>query len=123
MAARRFQGRSGSCPFFCSVCNKRRLNGLIKKGIIIRHLVLPNHLQNTKRVLEYIRKTFGKEIYISIMSQYFPTHKAKDYNDINRRITKKEYDEVVQCVENLGFINGYIQDFSEENEEKYVPDF
>ena len=63
--------------------------GIIKKGIIIRHLVLPNHIENTKKILKWIKTNFGNEVYISIMAQYFPTYKAMQ-SDLNRKLTKEE---------------------------------
>ena len=98
-------------------------NGLIKKGVIIRHLILPNHVRNTKRVLKYIKDTFGKDIYVSIMAQYFPTNRANEYEEINRKISKEEYDSIEEYIEILGLKNGYMQDFTEEDESKYVPNF
>ncbi len=98
-------------------------NGMIKKGVIIRHLILPNHIQNTKQVLKYIRNNYGKNTYLSVMAQYFPEYKAKELKDINRKITIEEYTDIAQYVEKLGFTNGFMQDFSDEDELKYVPDF
>ena len=98
-------------------------NGLIKKGVIIRHLILPNHIRNTKRVLKYIKDTFGKDTYVSIMAQYFPTNRANEYEEINRKISKEEYDSIEEYIEILGLKNGYMQDFTEEDESKYVPNF
>ncbi len=98
-------------------------NGMMQKGLIIRHLILPNHLQNTKQVLKYILNTFGKDTYVSIMAQYFPEYKAKDLEDINRKITLEEYTDIAQFVDKLGFTNGFMQDYSQEDETKYVPDF
>ena len=97
-------------------------NGLIKKGIIIRHLVLPNHIQNTKNILKWISDNMPKDIYVSVMAQYFPTHKAKDDNLINRKLSKKEYKEVLNYLYSLDLENGYIQELGE-HEEEYVPDF
>lgn len=96
--------------------------GMIKKGIIIRHLVLPGEIENSKKVLQWIKNNIGKEAYISIMAQYFPTYKAKEIKKINRKITKKEFEEVESYLYELGFENGYIQELGE-NEEEYVPDF
>lgn len=96
-------------------------NGMIKKGLIVRHLVMPNHIQNSKKVLKWFRDNLSKDIYISVMTQYFPTYKAKDYEEINRKISKKEYKEIEDYIFSLGIENGYMQDFSEENEEQYVP--
>ena len=96
-------------------------NGMIKKGVIIRHLVLPNHIENSKKVLNWIKTTFKDDILVSIMAQYFPSNKAMECIDINRKLTEKEYREVEEYVYELN-LNGYIQDL-EENEEQYVPDF
>lgn len=96
-------------------------NGIIKKGLIIRHLVLPNHIENSKCVLKWIKENINEEVYVSVMAQYFPTHKAMEINDINRKLSIDEYEEIEQYVFDLNF-NGYMQDL-EENEEQYVPDF
>ena len=63
-----------------------------------------------------------ENITISLMAQYFPTYKAKEYNEINRKITKNEYEEIENYLYELDFKNGYIQDLGD-NEELYVPDF
>ena len=97
-------------------------NGLIKKGVIIRHLVLPNHILNTKNILKWIKENMPDDIYVSVMSQYFPTHKAKEDNLINRKLTKKEYKEVFNYLYSLDLKNGYIQELGS-HEEEYVPNF
>ena len=96
--------------------------GMLKRGMIVRHLVLPNHLQNSKKALKWIRENLGKDIYVSVMAQYFPCYKAKDDKDIGRKITEEEYNEIYEYFESLGLHNGYMQDI-EEYEEKYVPKF
>ena len=97
-------------------------NGLIKKGVIIRHLVLPNHIQNTKNILKWIKDNMPDDIYVSVMAQYFPAYKAKEDNLINRKLNKKEYNEVLNYLYSLDLENGYIQELGE-HEEHYVPDF
>ena len=97
-------------------------NGLIKKGIIIRHLILPNHIQNTKNILKWISTNMSKDIYVSVMAQYFPTYKAKDDSLINRKLTNKEYKDVFNYLYSLDLQNGYIQELGK-HEEEYVPDF
>ena len=97
-------------------------NGLIKKGVIIRHLVLPNHIQNTKNILKWIKSNMPNDIYVSIMAQYFPTYKAKEDDLINRKLNKKEYKEVLTYLYSLDLENGYIQELGE-HEEEYVPNF
>ena len=95
--------------------------GIIKKGLIIRHLILPNHIQNSKMVLKWIKKNIDKNVLISVMAQYFPTNKAMETTDINRKLLKEELDEIEEFINRLN-INGYIQDL-EENESQYVPQF
>ena len=96
-------------------------NGIIKKGLIIRHSVLPNHIENSKNVLKWIKENFNEEVPVSIMAQYFPTNKAMEYSDINRKLTEEEYNEIEDYVFELN-LDGYMQDL-EENEEQYVPNF
>ena len=96
--------------------------GLIKKGVIIRHLVLPNHIQNTKNILKWIKENMPEDIYVSVMAQYFPTYKANEDNLINRKLSKKEYKEVLNYLYSLDIKNGYIQDLGT-HEQEYVPDF
>ena len=95
-------------------------NGMIKKGVIVRHLVLPNCIENSKKVLKWIHENLPNEIYVSIMVQYFPTYKAKEDNKINRKLTKEEFQEIQNYVEEIGIEYGYIQDLGE-HEEEYVP--
>lgn len=96
--------------------------GIMKKGIIIRHLVLPNHIQNSKQVLKWLKNNIHSEVLISIMAQYFPTHKAMECDDINRKLTLDEFEYIENFVYDLNLKNGYIQ-YLEENEEQYVPEF
>jgi len=95
-------------------------NGMIKKGVMIRHLVLPNHLQNTKNILKWIKENIDEDIYINVMAQYFPTYKAKEDDLINRKLTKREYKQIEEYFYLLDFKNGYIQELGE-HEEEYVP--
>lgn len=95
-------------------------NGIIKKGVIIRHLVLPSHINETKHILNWIKENLSMDTYISIMMQYFPTYKAKNDNLINRKVSKREFGIVKNLIND--FENGYIQDLSE-YEEEYVPNF
>ena len=104
---------------------KPKLNkeGVMQKGIIVRHLVLPSHIENSKKVLKWIKENIYKENYVSIMAQYFPCYKAKEekeYKDINRKLTKEEWKKIENYVEKLDFENGFIQELGE-HEEEYVP--
>lgn len=97
-------------------------NGIIQKGVIIRHLILPNHLLNSKHILKWIKQNMPDDIYVSIMAQYFPTYKAKDDKYIGRKLTKKEYREMENFLYTLDIKNGYMQDLGE-HEEEYVPNW
>lgn len=97
-------------------------NGILQKGVIIRHLILPNHIQNTKHILKWIKENMPEDIIVSIMAQYFPTYKAKDDETINRKISKREYKEIENYLFTLDLKNGYIQELGE-HEEEYVPVF
>jgi radical SAM domain protein len=97
-------------------------DGIIQRGIIIRHLVLPNHIQNSKNILKWIKENMPQDVYVSIMAQYFPTYKAKEDELLNRKLTKKEYKEIEKFLYTLDLKNGYIQELGE-HEEEYVPDF
>lgn len=78
-------------------------NGMIEKGVMIRHLVLPNHMQNTKNILKWLKENISEEIYINVMAQYFPTYKAKEDELINRKLTKREYKQIEQYFYSLEF--------------------
>ena len=95
-------------------------NGILQKGVVIRHLVLPNHIENSKKVLKWIRENLDNKVFVSIMAQYFPTYKAKNIEKINRKLTKKEYQEIIEYVDSIGLDNGYVQELGE-HEEEYVP--
>lgn len=97
-------------------------DGIITKGVIIRHLVLPNHILNSKHILKWIKENMENDIYVSVMAQYFPTYKAKEDNLLNRKLTKKEYKEIEKYLYSLDLENGYIQELGE-HEEEYVPKF
>lgn len=96
--------------------------GMIQKGLIIRHLVLPNHIQNSKLVLKWIKENMEEGTYVSVMAQYFPTYLAKEDPLLNRKLTKKEYAQIEQYLYLLDLENGYIQELGE-HEEEYVPNF
>ena len=101
---------------------KLNADEIIEKGLIIRHLVLPNAMENTKNVLKWIKDNIDNSVYISIMAQYFPTYKSKEIGEINRKINIKEYEEIENYVYEIGIENGYMQDLGE-HEEEYVPEF
>ena len=95
-------------------------NGMMKRGVIIRHLVLPNYIENSKKVLKWLKENIHPEDYISVMAQYFPTYLAKQDKFINRKLTTKEWEEIENYIDRLDFKNGFIQELGE-HEEEYVP--
>lgn len=97
-------------------------NGMMKKGLMIRHLILPNYIENSKNVLKWISENINRNVFISIMAQYFPTHRANEFQEINRKLTNEEYKEIEEYLYSLNLENGYIQELGE-HEEEYVPNF
>ncbi|MCG4580110.1 radical SAM protein [Clostridium cochlearium] len=97
-------------------------NGIIKKGVIIRHLMLPGLLFDSKKILDYIHKTFGNNVYISVMNQYTPMFKASNYPEINRKLNEKHYDAIIDYALDLGIKNAFIQENGTSSEE-FIPDF
>lgn len=88
-------------------------DGIIQWGLIIRHLVLPGEVQNSKDVLQWIASELSPRVYLSLMSQYFPAYRVsseEQFADINRQISTEEYNEVADFADSLGFDNGWFQD-------------
>ena len=94
--------------------------GIIKKGLMIRHLVLPNNIENSKKILKWIKENINDDVYINVMAQYFPTYKAKEDEKLNRKLTQNEFKEIENFVYELDIKNGYMQELGE-HEEEYVP--
>ena len=94
--------------------------GVMQKGLMVRHLILPNNIENSRKCLKWLKENFNDKIYISLMAQYFPTYKAKEISEINRKLTPKEYEEIENYLYDLDIENGYIQELGE-HEEEYVP--
>lgn len=97
-------------------------NGIIEKGIIIRHLMLPGLLFDSKKILDTIYSTFGDDVYISIMNQYIPMHNACNYPEINKPLNQKHYDSLIDYAASIGIINGFVQEEGT-NSKNYVPSF
>lgn len=97
-------------------------NGLMKKGVIIRHLILPTHTDDSVKCLDFVAKELGADCIVSLMSQYEPQYQAKDYPEINRKLTPIEYKRVVSHAIKLGMMNCYTQDLSSADS-KYTPKF
>ena len=98
-------------------------DGIMKKGMIVRHLVLPGQIDNSLGVLDWFSETFPKEdVLFSLMSQYVPVGKAKTMPPFDRTVTEEEYDAVLSYLDFLGIANGFTQDFFAASED-YIPDF
>ena len=95
---------------------------LIRKGVIVRHLVMPDCVEDSKRVISYLLKTYGGQIFISIMNQYTPLPQCREYPELSRRVTEAEYDAVVDYAIELGIENGFIQE-GDVAEESFIPEF
>lgn len=97
-------------------------NGLMKKGVIVRHLVLPSHTDDSKNVINWVYENLGNKTIFSLMSQYVPMAGAKQFSEINRKITPLEYKILINHLNNLGFKNAFIQEQSSANT-CFTPDF
>jgi putative pyruvate formate lyase activating enzyme len=84
--------------------------GIIRKGLIIRHLVLPNQVSGTDKIMQFIAKHISEDTYISLMSQYLPYYKASGYPEISRRLKNNEYEEAKKILERYNLLNGWIQE-------------
>ena len=96
--------------------------GYIQKGVIVRHLVLPGHVKDSRNILEYLYHTYGNRIYISIMSQYTPMGQFEKFPELNRKVTRREYKRVLDFALELGVENGFFQE-GEAARESFIPAF
>ena len=96
--------------------------GYLKKGVVVRHLVLPGTTKDSKAVLDYLWNTYGDRIYISIMNQYTPMEQIKNHPLLSRKVTKREYSKIVDYALSLGWENGFIQE-GETAKESFIPGF
>ena len=96
--------------------------GMIKKGVIVRHLVLPGHVKNSEAVIKYLYETYGEKILISIMNQYTPMPQVSEDPLLSRKVTKREYEKVVDYAIDLGLEYGFIQE-GEAAKESFIPEF
>lgn len=97
-------------------------DGLMKRGVIVRHMILPGNTRDSRAVLKHLIEKYGNQIYISIMNQYTPLPAMENYPEINRRITKREYEKVINFCLELGLEQGFIQD-GDTAKESFIPDF
>lgn len=96
--------------------------GMMKRGVIVRHLLLPGHVKNSKNVLKYLYETYRDKIYISMMNQYTPMPAMKDDPQLSRKVTDREYERLINYAISLGLNNGFIQE-GETAKESFIPEF
>jgi len=100
-------------------------DGMMQKGVIVRHLLLPGHKKNAKDVIRYVYENYGDRVYISLMNQYTPFERLKEREDCKelcRRVTKREYENVLDYMIGLGVKNAFIQE-GDTAKESFIPDF
>lgn len=98
-------------------------NGIIKKGVVVRHMLLPGRLSDSKRVIEYLFKTYGHDIYLSIMSQYTPLSTIPDeFPELKKPIAMSDYDKLLDYAISIGVENAFIQE-GESQSESFIPEF
>jgi putative pyruvate formate lyase activating enzyme len=95
---------------------------MMSKGLIVRHLVLPGQIDDSKRVLDWLADNLGNQTIVSLMAQYYPTHLAEQCPPLDRRLTAHEYARVCDHFVALGFAEGFVQELSSA-EPRYTPDF
>ncbi len=96
--------------------------GLMKRGVIVRHLLLPKRLSDSKKIMSYLYDTYKNDIYVSIMSQYTPMGTFPEMPELNRKVFKREYDALVDYCLSLGIENGFIQE-GDVASESFIPPF
>jgi putative pyruvate formate lyase activating enzyme len=97
-------------------------NQLMKKGTIVRHMILPGYTKDSKNIIKYLYETYGDDVYISIMNQYTPPADLQNYDEIKRKVTKREYEKVIDYAIDLGVTNAFIQE-GDTASESFIPDF
>lgn len=96
--------------------------GMMKRGVIVRHLLLPNHIKNAKAVVKYVHETYGNQVYLSLMNQYTPLPQVENLPELNRKVTKREYERLLDYALSLGVENAFIQE-GETAKESFIPAF
>lgn len=97
-------------------------NDIMKKGVIVRHLLLPKHIDDSKKVIKYLYDTYKDSIYISIMNQFTPVRKINEYKELNETVEESEYDELINYALDIGIEKAFIQE-GETCKESFIPDF
>lgn len=119
-----FEKASAAIDLMVDISGKPKFNenGLMTSGVIVRHLVLPAHTNDSTRIIEYLYKRYGDNIYVSIMNQYTPMKNDFEFKELSRRLTTYEYDKVVNFAADIGIKNGFIQGRGT-SAESFIPEF
>ena len=99
--------------------------GMMQKGVIVRHLLLPGHKKNARDVIRYVYEKYGDKVYISLMNQYTPFERLKEnqeYRELCRKVTRREYEAVINYAIELGVKNAFVQE-GETAKESFIPEF
>lgn len=96
--------------------------GMMRRGVIVRHLLLPGHVRNAQQVVKYVWDTYGNQVYFSLMNQYTPLPRMKEWPELNRKVTEREYKKLTDYAVSLGVENGFIQEGGTA-EESFIPEF
>lgn len=97
-------------------------DGMLESGVLIRHMLLPEMLEESKKIIKWIKDNLGPKIFISLMSQYTPLYKANEFFEINKKVNEEDYEELIDYFFEIGLENGFVQERSSADE-CYVPDF
>lgn len=97
-------------------------NGMLVKGVIVRHMLLPGLLEDSKKIIHYLVNKYNNDIFISIMNQYTPTNNLDKYNEINRTVSNTEYEALIDYAMDLGIKNGFMQE-GETQKTSFIPEF
>lgn len=102
--------------------NRTEASPIMRRGVIVRHLLLPGHVREAKKVVGYLHETYGDQIYISMMNQYTPMSEKFADPNLNRRVTKREYERLLDYAAEIGVENGFYQE-GETADESFIPEF
>lgn len=97
-------------------------DGVMKKGVIIRHLMLPGLLFDSKKIIDFVYNTFSNTVYLSLMNQYTPYYLSSNFPEINRKVDKRCYESLINYALSIGIEKGFIQDENTQLE-SFIPNF
>ena len=112
-------GNTDNCRGSSDLASGERIS-LIKRGVIVRHLLLPGHVSEAKEIVRYLHETYGESIYLSLLNQYTPMPQVRDHPLLGRKTTRREYERLVNYAIEIGVKNGYIQEGGTQKE-SFIP--